>query len=220
MIRQREGKLTMRLSRSAHRSQPWRIHEIAPDFVVEDVWALPVSGGADDFPLLLEVAAALDFPRSAPLPVRVVWKARDELGRWLGLGRISVPTDGSTGALPIPGTSETTLAERLPDDLRGTAVVDVASGSPMRPLYQTENEYTEEMSNRTVHSVMHLGWVEQNDGRYRGQMAVLVKPRGRLGSAYMELIKPFRYALVYPALMQAVERAWQRRHIPATHAAR
>jgi hypothetical protein len=68
--------------------------------------------------------------------------------------------------------------------------------------------------------VMHLGWVEQDDGSYRGQMAVLVKPRGRLGAAYMELIKPFRYALVYPALMRVVERAWRRRHAPTAHAAR
>jgi hypothetical protein len=203
----------MRTSPSAHRSQPWRIHEIAPDFTVEDVWPLPASGGPDDFPLLLEVAAALDFPDSAPLPVRVVWKARDEIGRWFGLGRISVPTDESTGALPIPGTSETTLIERLPDDLRDTAVVHVSSGTPLRPLYQTESEYAEEMSNRTVHSVMHLGWVKQDDGRYRGQMAVLVKSRGRLGAAYMALIKPFRYALVYPALMRVVERAWQRRPV-------
>ena len=30
---------------------------------------------------------------------------------------------------------------------------------------------------------MHLGWVDQGEGRYQGQMAVYVKPRGRLGEA-------------------------------------
>jgi hypothetical protein len=30
----------------------------------------------------------------------------------------------------------------------------------------------------------------------------------------MAFIKPFRYALVYPALLRVAERAWQRRHTP------
>jgi hypothetical protein len=42
-------------------------------------------------------------------------------------------------------------------------------------------------------------------------MAVYVKPRGRFGRGYMALIKPFRYWIVYPALMQQFERAWDRR---------
>jgi hypothetical protein len=40
-------------------------------------------------------------------------------------------------------------------------------------------------------------------------MAVLVKPNGWLGAAYMAAIKPFRYLVVYPALMRAIERDWQ-----------
>ena len=30
-------------------------------------------------------------------------------------------------------------------------------------------------------------------------MAVLVKPNGRLGNAYIAAIRPFRYSVVYPA---------------------
>jgi hypothetical protein len=41
-------------------------------------------------------------------------------------------------------------------------------------------------------------------------MAVLVKPNGRLGAAYMAASKPFRYLFVYPALMRWIERDWQR----------
>jgi hypothetical protein len=49
---------------------PWRIREIAPDFTVEDVWALPVYGGAGDFPALLgswppSTRPATDPPRFA-----------------------------------------------------------------------------------------------------------------------------------------------------------
>jgi hypothetical protein len=205
----------MRMPTSAHTSQPWRIHEIASDFAIEDVWELPASGESDDFPMLLEVFTSLDFPREAPLAVSVLWGARDLLGRWFGIGRISTPPDDTADALAIPGTNETTLLDRVPDDLCGTADMSAAPGTPFRPLYRTDREYAAELSNRTMHGVLHLGWVEQSDGRYRGQMAVLVKSRGRLGQAYMAFIKPFRYALVYPALLRITERAWQRRHLSA-----
>ena len=34
----------MRLPDTAHTSRPWRIHELTPDFRLEDVWALPTPG--------------------------------------------------------------------------------------------------------------------------------------------------------------------------------
>ena len=45
----------MKLPNAAHESHPWRIREIAPDFTLEDVWALPVHGDAEDFQTLLEL---------------------------------------------------------------------------------------------------------------------------------------------------------------------
>jgi hypothetical protein len=72
-------------------------------------------------------------------------------------------------------------------------------------------ELAAELSNQTVHAVMHLAWVDRGAGHYQGQMAVYVKPRGRLGKGYMALIKPFRYWIVYPALMRQIERAWNAR---------
>jgi hypothetical protein len=56
---------------------------------------------------------------------------------------------------------------------------------------------------------LHLAWVDRGDGNHQGQMAVYVKPRGRFGEAYMAFIKPFRYAIVYPALERQIERAWR-----------
>ena len=203
----------MRIPSAVHQAHPWRIHEIAPDFTVEDVWALPARGDDGDFRALLEVFMSLDFPRSASLPTRVLWGTRDRLGRWFGFGRISVPVDGTAadaGDLPIPGTNETSLTARLPDDLRDTANLDLGS-TPFVHLYRTEDEYAAELSNRTVHAVLHLAWVDQGEGRYRGQLAVLVEPRGLIGKGYMVCIKPFRYLVVYPALMRSIERAWKRR---------
>lgn len=205
----------MRLPNAAHESQPWRIREIVPDFTLEDVWALPAQGGAEDFPRLLELLAASDPANADSLPTRVLWRLRDRLGSWFDLGRISTPAAGgssdATSTLPIPGTRETSLADRLPDDLRGTAA-DMDFGSlPFVPLYRTDVEFAAEISNQTVHGAMHLVWVDQGNGRYQGQMAVYVKPRGRFGKGYMALIKPFRYWIVYPALMRQTERMWNSR---------
>jgi hypothetical protein len=205
----------MRLPNAAHESFPWRIRNIVPDFTLEDVWALPVEGGAGDFRSLVELIASLDPAAGDSLAARALWKLRDLLGRWLDIGRTAASSD-SGGAdagekLPIPGTTETSLAGRLPDDLRGT-VTDREPGSlPFSPLFRTDREYAAEISNKTVFGVLHLAWADQGNGRFQGQMAVYVKPRGRFGSAYMNLIRPFRHWIVYPALMRGVQRSWNAR---------
>jgi hypothetical protein len=200
----------MRLPNAAHESRPWRIREIVPDFTLEDVWALPALGDAGDFPALIKMAGSIDPAKVESAPARFLWKLRDRAGGWLRLGRISAPAEGG-GGLTIPGTSETSLAGRLPDDLRGTAA-DMDFGSlPFVPLYRTDDEFAAELSNRTVHGVMHLAWADQGEGRWQAQMAVYVKPRGVFGKGYMELIKPFRHWIVYPALTRQVERRWNAR---------
>jgi len=198
----------MRLPKSAHESGPWRIHEIVPDFTLEDVWALPVHGGPDDFPKLLELGTSLDPANADSLPARALWRIRDRLGAWFDLGRISEPDDGEQG-LPIPGTEQTSLTERLPDDLRGSPWHHDFGSLPFKPLYRTDNESAAEISNKTVFGVLHLAWVDKGHGQFQGQMGVYVKPRGAFGRAYMAFIKPFRYWVVYPALMRQIERRWK-----------
>jgi hypothetical protein len=39
-------------------------------------------------------------------------------------------------------------------------------------------------------------------------MAVLVKPNGLFGRAYMALIAPLRHLIVYPPLMREIGRGW------------
>jgi hypothetical protein len=195
----------MRLSNSEHENHAWRIGEVAPDFRLEDAWALPVEGGAEDFDTLLEVMASLDPADMQSRATRALFGIRVRLGRWLGWD--------DTPPLAIPRDTETTLSARLPADLRNTT-----AGPHLRPrdftfipLYRTDIEWAAELSNRTVHAVMHLVWVETAEGRYRGQMGVYVKPRGRVGAAYMAVIAPFRHRVVYPALMRQIERAWNDR---------
>jgi hypothetical protein len=207
----------MRLSNSDHDNRTWRIHEVAPDFRLEDAWALPAQGGAEDFATLLEVMASLDPADMQSRATRALFGIRVRLGGWFGWD--------DAPRLPIPENTETTLSARLPADLRNTA-----DGPHLRPrhftftpLYRTDTEWAAELSNRTVHAIMHLAWVERAEGRYQGQMGVYVKPRGRLGAAYMALIAPFRHRVVYPALMRQIERSWNarigQRHATSTAAA-
>jgi hypothetical protein len=187
----------MRLPNTAHTSRPWRIHELTPDFDVEDVWALQTPGRPDELPRLVSQIASDNFPDGAPLVVRILWEARWKIGallRWDGQG---------AGV----GSRVTSLRDRLPSDLRD-APSGLEIGSPFTSVYQLEDEWAAEMANRTVHAVMHIGWVPDESGGYRGQMAVLVKPNGLFGAAYMAAIKPFRYLIVYPALMRRFERGW------------
>jgi hypothetical protein len=80
---------------------------------------------------------------------------------------------------------------------------------PVTPLYLTDTEWAVENVNRTVHGVVHFGWVADGSGGYRGQMAIYVKKNGLLGAAYMAAIGPFRHLVVYPPLMRDLERQWR-----------
>lgn len=202
----------MRVPNEVLKTQRWIIDDVVRDFDVEDVWALPIDGGPDDFDAVIDLMGSIEFPGSAPLAVRLLWGVRDLLGSMFGLGRISTSADDAGTSPPVPGTDERSLLGRVPANLRNTSTDSRLTDKPFRPLYRTGTEYAEEMSNRTVYGVMHLAWVDQGGGRYQAQMTVYVKPRGAFGKAYMALIKPFRYAIIYPALMRYLERLWAERH--------
>lgn len=188
----------MKLPQEAHTSHPWRIHDIAPDFHLEDVWALPTPGGPDDFPLLVREVATFDPRRMSSPVVRALFEARWTLGRLLGW-------DGPDAGV---GARVATLRDRLPPDLRDASSGPDLGAAPFTPLYLTHDEFAAESANRTMHGVLHLGWVPGGRGGYRGQLAVLVKPNGLLGTAYMTGIKPFRHALVYPLMLREIGRRW------------
>jgi hypothetical protein len=194
----------VRLSNSAHEAHAWRICEVAPDFRLEDVWALPAQGRREDFAGLLEVMAALDPAHAESRATRALFGIRYRVGGWLGWDDAHQPAG-------VCEDTETSLAARLPEDLRGTAAGLDLRSTDFTPLYRTEVEWAAELSNRTVHAVMHLAWAEQGEDLYRGQMGVYVKPRGRLGEVYMAAIAPFRHRIVYPALMREIERGWNAR---------
>ena len=197
----------MRLPKTAHTSRPWRVHELTKDFELEDVWKLPTPGGPDDLARLVEWFTS---PGEDPFLLRALFVLRWKLGALFGWDK---PGSGVGERVP-------SLRERLPadlleaprgPDLRGVPGRVELEGPPVfSSVYQTHDEWVAEISNKTVHAVLHIGWVpdDSSGGGYHAQMAVLVKPNGWFGKAYMAAIKPFRYAFVYPSLLRSIGRQW------------
>ncbi len=188
----------MRLPNAEHTSRPWRIHELTRDFRLEDVWALPTPGGPDDLPRLVQQITAGDTSTNPSRAARALFAIRWKVGGLLGWDD---PDAGHRSQRP-------TLRDRLPMDLRDAPGPDFDK-LPFTSLYLLHDEWAAEIVNRTVHGVMHIGWVPDGTGGYRGQMAVLVKPNGLLGTAYMAAIMPLRHVIVYPPLMREIERDWR-----------
>ena len=189
----------MRLPETEHTIRPWRIHELTRDFQLEDVWALPTPGGPDDFPRLVRLVTSFDPSHSSSCPVRTLFAIRWKVGGLLGLDR---PQGGV-------GSRVSTLRDRLPKDLRDAPTGPDVDALPFSSLYLLDDEWAAEIANQTMHGVVHFGWVPDGTGGYRGQMAVLVKRNGVLGSVYMAAIKPFRHVIVYPQMMGEIGRRWR-----------
>jgi hypothetical protein len=191
----------MRLPNSAHTSRPWRIQEFTRDFRLEDVWALPTPGGPDDFPRLVQMMASSDPSQRSSGAARTLFAIRWKVGELLGW-------DGPKASL---GSRVPTLRDRLPVDLRDAPSGPDFQALPFTSLYLLDDEWAAEIANRTMHGVMHIGWVPDETGGYRGQMAVYVKPNGLFGTAYMAAIRPFRHLIVYPQMMRETGRNWRAR---------
>jgi hypothetical protein len=183
---------TMRLPDTAHTSRPWRIHELTRDFRLEDVWQLPGTVGSDDFPRIVQLIASRDPAESTSRPVRTLFALRWKIGELL-------KWDSPGAGL---GSRTQTLRDRLPPDLREAPSGPDFEALPFKSLYLLDDEFAAEIANRTMHGVMHIGRVPDGSGGYRAQMAVLVKPNGLLGAAYMAAIRPFRHLVVYPAILR------------------
>ncbi|MGW0159447.1 DUF2867 domain-containing protein [Mycobacterium sp. NPDC003323] len=190
----------MRLPIGAHTQRPWRIHRIAPDFAVLDVWSYRAPGaGFDDLPAYLDaIGTARD-----PAAVRLLFAIRWKLGQLFGWDD--------------PDVAGPTLIDRLPADLHKPDAGDPVPGMPFTRVYQCRDEAAMEVANRTVHGIAHFGWVRTRGGEYELRLAVLVKPNGALGRAYLGAIAPFRHLIVYPAMTRQWEAAWLRRAAAAVN---
>jgi Protein of unknown function (DUF2867) len=191
----------MKLPNSDQTSRPWRIHELVRDFQLLDVWALPTPGGPEDFPQLVEIFASADTADTPSAAARALWSIRWKLGEVFGWD------DPGPDELP----DWQMLRDRLPDDLRNGPTGPVFEALPFAPVYLLDDEFAAELANKTVHGVMHLSWVPDGNGAYRGQMSVYVKPNGLFGTAYLAAIGPFRHLVVYPPMLRELGRRWRGR---------
>ncbi|GGV29795.1 DUF2867 domain-containing protein [Streptomyces spectabilis] len=189
----------MRIPKAAHTAQPWRIHEFTRDFRIEDVWSFRApDAGPDDFPVMVKALKTAYDNQKDPVAVRFLFAVRWKLGALLGW---DTPRAGLGGRVA-------SLRDRLPPDLARTANDAVPCTDPFSEVYQLDDEAARELGNKTVHTIMHVGWVRTGDGAYELRMAALVKPNGLFGRLYMAGVLPFRYLIVYPALTRQWERAW------------
>jgi hypothetical protein len=204
----------MKIPNSVHtdlaRSRNWCVTPLAADFQLLDVWRFPIRAGTD-VPLLdfLELMMGVQQELISGSGIAgALFRLRRRLGRVLGwddAGFANAPPQS------IPGCSETSLRDRLPPDaVRDAPAARAGGGIPgFDPVYRSEEECLLEISNATVHALMHFGREPVSDARWAPLMAVYVKPRGRRGHLYMTLIGPFRHWFVYPAMLRAASQKWQ-----------
>lgn len=199
------GSVSRRLPASEFLDRPWRIHEYLEGFEVEDVWAVDAAGTVADFPRVVDLVAANDTDESGSRAVRWLFAIRWKLGEWFGWD------DEDEGL----GTRVPTLRDQLPAELRDTVDPGRFTALPFTALYELADEFAAEIANKTMHGVIHLGAVPAGrDGRFTVRMSILVRTNGAFGRAYMAMIKPFRYAIVYPAMFREMERRWAEQHVP------
>lgn len=205
------------INNKSHYSQPWKVHEIAQDFMLLDVWEYPIladNSRDQDFLFFLKMIKkppADKVNRSVSikfLAAGFLISLRMCLGKILGL-------DKNINTLPIPGCQETSIKERLSmEDLkRSLALLELgisdSDNETWRVVYLYEDEMLTELSIDFVHVLMHLGWVHKSGNFFTAQLAVYAKPRGMIGNLYMKLIMSFRRFIIYPALMENVKNTWE-----------
>jgi hypothetical protein len=201
---------TMRLNPELHRTRRYRVQSLAPDFELLDAWAFPIlarpSRGQTFARFLKVLHGALDNESGASPSSRFLFRLRATLGRIFGWDR-------ALNSLPIPGCSETSLRQRLSEEERRR---QRWYDSPhqreqeFRAVYADDLESIAEISNGTLHAILHVSWVELEADRVRPELGVYVKHRGWFGPVYMALIAPFRHFVIYPALLRRVASSWER----------
>lgn len=203
----------MRINKERHTRHPWKVHALAADFELEDVWQFPIRAQPDRGHSL------------ALFREKVFQRVFDDLGRrgltgWLfklraAMGHVFGWDRPSKGGSSDFWEKHSVRAHYLREldasgNHPGHGEKCAPAGPSFRTVYELADEYLAEISNQTVHALLHLGWVPLDGARRTVQLAVYVKKRGMLGVFYMKLIKPFRLWIVYPAMMRLVGREWHR----------
>ena len=192
----------IKIDKQGHWVQPWKVHSLLTDFRVEDVWRVPVVLEADhSLQLFIERFYETNDQLVKNGLVWALFRFRHILGKIFKWDEKIKVDQLAPGSIRERYAREEHLSfEDLPHP----------GSQHFIPVYQLQNEFLAEIENKTVHAAVHLGRVPSENGQYGIQMAVYVKPKGLLGKLYMQLIKPFRHWIVYPALMKEAKARWER----------
>lgn len=193
-------------------TQRYRIQDIAKDFHLADVREMPITGKEGEFHDLLRLLrhasgqpSGDDLSKSKSRLASWIFRVRCWLGRVFGWDRVF-------NELPIPGCTETSLRDRIAPSDRAEVYTQSTSLFPLRPVYRDQRDAAMELSNRTVHVVMHYAWVPEGD-LFRAHMALYVKTRGWLGRVYVAATAPVRKYIVYPLIMKQLAKQWRTRRM-------
>ncbi len=223
----------MSADRRAHAARPWRVHTLAPDFELLDLWEVPIAADparGETFERFLAVFVADGMSGRWPRYRLRLTSPRDVVHGGLLLGAAGLLAfrralgqvlrlDDDRDALAIPGRVEHRVRERLADAdrVRDTGVLPARIGA-FETVYAFGEEALLEIANRTIHALLHVSWVAAGDGRRAAVLAIYIKSRGLGSRAYMALINPFRHLVVYPAWITHVQRSWEARRAAAAPA--
>ncbi len=190
----------MRIDPSEFRACPLRVHALLHDVPLEDVWAIRLAGGGAGR-TIQDVRAVFSAGAEAVPPlVKGLFRLRGRIGALFGWDQ------------QRPAWNAESYAQRLSaaDRAQSTAAPGTPDGR-LSFLYRFENEQLSERRNATVHAFLSLS-LRPTPGGYLAYLAVYVQPVHRFTRLYMKAIAPFRRLVVYPAIIQQVQRAWAERY--------
>ena len=191
-----------KIDANEHLIHPLRVHGLLPDFELEDVWRIPVTlASTHSLQLFIDQFAKVNDNLVKRGATGLLFKIR------LFIGRIFKWDKCPAQDRLIPGSIRHRYAQQ--ENLTYNDLPAPGVGSFI-PVYKLEGEHLSEIENSTVQAALHFSRIPSGTDTWTIHMAVYVKPKGWFGRSYMLIIKPFRLWIVYPALMKAAGKNWER----------
>jgi hypothetical protein len=184
------------VSRAEFESKHLRMHALLSDVPLHDVWAAHLRGGPEGLTMRdarwLLIEGFSRHPNTAFVAVASIREVLSALFGW------------DDDACHYPAAS---FVHRLSESDSSRSLTP--PGDSMF-VYTFEYEALIEIRNCTVHALVGMALEPTVDG-YVMYWAFYVKPVGPLTRFYMALIQLFRTTIIYPPLIEGVEREWTER---------
>ena len=194
------SEFRMKVDNNLHLGHPLYVHSFLPDFTLDTVWRVPVKLESDH-----TLQQFLDQFSKAGKVLETTGLAGllFKLRRWIG--KVLRWDDTPVQDKLVRGSLRERYANR-----EGLQLQDLPSPGEgyFIPVYQLQNEFLSEIENKTVHAALHFSRVACENDNWEIYLAIYAKPKGKVGRAYLTVIRPFRHWIVYPSMMSAVKKEW------------